>query len=88
MLILISPAKTLDYSIPSFKDYSLPEFNSEISALVHVMKEKSAQEIGSLMHVSESLATLNEERFKTFQQNFNTDNSKQEIGRASCRERV
>jgi cytoplasmic iron level regulating protein YaaA (DUF328/UPF0246 family) len=79
MLILISPAKTLDYSIPSFKDYSLPEFNSEISALVHVMKEKSAQEIGSLMHVSESLATLNEERFKTFQQNFNTDNSKQAL---------
>jgi len=79
MLILISPAKTLDYSIPSFKEYSLPEFNSEISALVHVMKEKSAQEIGSLMHVSESLATLNEERFKTFQQNFNTDNSKQAL---------
>lgn len=79
MLILISPAKTLDYSNPSFRDYSLPDFNSDIKELVSVMKEKSAEEIGSLMHVSASLANLNEERFKTFQKEFTTENSKQAL---------
>lgn len=79
MLILISPAKTLDYSNPAFKDHTLPDFTSDIKALVSVMKKKSAQEISELMHVSKNLATLNEERFKTFQKVFNTENSKQAL---------
>lgn len=79
MLILISPAKTLDYSTPNFKEYTHPDFTSDIKALVGVMKKKSAQEISELMHVSENLAVLNEERFKTFQKEFNTDNSKQAL---------
>jgi cytoplasmic iron level regulating protein YaaA (DUF328/UPF0246 family) len=79
MLILISPAKTLDYSTPNFKEHTLPDFTSDINALVGVMKKKSAQEISELMHVSENLAVLNEERFKTFQKEFNTDNSKQAL---------
>jgi cytoplasmic iron level regulating protein YaaA (DUF328/UPF0246 family) len=79
MLILISPAKTLDYSTPNFKEHTLPDFTSDINDLVGVMKKKSAQEISELMHVSENLAVLNEERFKTFQKEFNTDNSKQAL---------
>lgn len=79
MLILISPAKTLDYSSPNFKEYTQPEFTSEINSLVSVMKKKSAKEISDLMSVSENLAVLNEERYKTFQKVFNTDNSKQAL---------
>lgn len=79
MLILISPAKTLDYSIPHFKEFTQPDFQPDIKSLIQVMKKKSAKEIGELMHVSESLASLNEERFKTFQKEFNPDNSKQAL---------
>jgi cytoplasmic iron level regulating protein YaaA (DUF328/UPF0246 family) len=79
MLILISPAKSLDYSIPSFKEYTLPDFQSDVKSLVSVMKKKSAREISQLMHVSETLAVLNEERFKTFQKDFTFENSKQAI---------
>ncbi|MDF2157515.1 peroxide stress protein YaaA [Algoriphagus sp. CAU 1675] len=79
MLILISPAKTLDYSTPHFQEFSQPEFTSDIKSLVAVMKKKSAQEISDLMHVSENLANLNEERYKTFQKEFNTENSKQAL---------
>lgn len=79
MLILLSPAKTLDYSTPNFKEYSQPEFTSDIKSLVSVMKKKSAQEIANLMHVSENLAQLNEERYKTFQKEFTTENSKQAL---------
>lgn len=43
------------------------------------MKKKSAAEIAQLMHVSENLAELNEERYKTFQSEFNPENSKQAL---------
>lgn len=79
MLILISPAKTLDYSTPNYKEYTHPDFKSDIQSLVSVMKKKSAREISELMHVSENLASLNEERYKTFQKEFTLDNSKQAL---------
>lgn len=79
MLILISPAKTLDYSTPTYKDYSHPDFASEIKSLVSVMRKKSAAEIAQLMHVSDNLAELNEKRYKRFQSEFNPENSKQAL---------
>ena len=79
MLLLISPAKTLDYSTPHFQEFTHPEFTSDIQTLVRVMKKKSASEIGELMHISENLAQLNEERYKTFQKDFNFENSKQAL---------
>lgn len=79
MLILISPAKTLDYSAPNFKEFTQPDFQQDVKSLIQVMKKKSAKEIGELMHVSDSLAALNEERFKTFQKDFNPENSKQAL---------
>ncbi len=79
MLILISPAKTLDYSSPNFKEYTQPDFVSDVKSLVSVMKRKSAEEIAELMHISKNLAQLNEERYKTFQKEFNPKNSKQAL---------
>lgn len=79
MLILISPAKTLDYSNPIFEKHTFPDFTSDTKELVNVMQEKSAKEIGSLMNISDTLANLNEERFKTFQKEFTFKNSKQAI---------
>lgn len=79
MLILISPAKSLDYSIPHFRDYTLPDFTTDIKALVSTMKKMSAAEISKLMHVSENLGQLNEQRYKTFQKEFTTENSKQAL---------
>jgi len=79
MLILISPAKTLDYSISDFKEYTHPDFKSDIQSLVGVMKKKTAGELSELMHVSANLAVLNEERFNTFQKEFTPENSKQAL---------
>jgi cytoplasmic iron level regulating protein YaaA (DUF328/UPF0246 family) len=79
MLIVISPAKTLDYSAAPISDHSLPDFPSDVKALVTVMKKKSAPEIAELMHISENLAVLNEERYKTFQPDFTLQNSKQAL---------
>jgi cytoplasmic iron level regulating protein YaaA (DUF328/UPF0246 family) len=79
MLILISPAKTLDYSTPPIQEFTQPDFTTDVKALVSVMKKKSAADIAKLMHISDNLANLNEERYKTFQKEFNLDNSKQAL---------
>ncbi|WP_268035397.1 peroxide stress protein YaaA [Algoriphagus sp. PAP.12] len=79
MLILISPAKTLDYSTPPIQEFTQPDFITDVKALVSVMKKKSAADIAKLMHISDNLANLNEERYKTFQKEFNFDNSKQAL---------
>ena len=79
MLIVISPAKTLDYSVPNYLEYSLPNFTTDVKALVGVMRKKSAAEIAQLMHISENLAELNEERYKTFKSKFTPENSKQAL---------
>jgi cytoplasmic iron level regulating protein YaaA (DUF328/UPF0246 family) len=46
---------------------------------VGVLRKKSAAQISKLMHLSDSLATLNEERYKTFTETFSPDNSKQAL---------
>lgn len=79
MLILISPAKTLDYSTSPIQEFTQPDFTSDVKALVSVMKKKSATDIAKLMHISDNLANLNEERYKTFQKDFNFENSKQAL---------
>lgn len=79
MLILISPAKTLDYSTPQISEYSHPDFQSDIKSLVSLMKKKSAKELSKMMGISDNLAILNEERFKTFKKEFTLENSKQAL---------
>jgi cytoplasmic iron level regulating protein YaaA (DUF328/UPF0246 family) len=79
MLLVISPAKTLDYSHPEYSAHTQPDFTSEVKDLVGVLRKKSATQISKLMHLSEALATLNEERYQTFTETFSPDNSKQAI---------
>ena len=79
MLLVISPAKTLDYSNPEYSSHTQPDFPAEVKDLVEVLKKKSSSQISKLMHLSDSLASLNEERYKTFMETFSPDNSKQAL---------
>ncbi len=79
MLLVISPAKTLDYSTPEYSSHTQPDFPAEVKDLVGVLKKKSASQISKLMHLSDSLASLNEERYKTFNETFSPENSKQAL---------
>ena len=79
MLLVISPAKTLDYSHPEYSAHTQPDFTSEVKDLVGVLRKKSASQISKLMHLSDSLSILNEERYQTFMETFSPDNSKQAI---------
>ncbi|GGZ36056.1 UPF0246 protein [Echinicola pacifica] len=79
MIALISPAKTLDLEPTKVAYSSQPDFKSDIKTLVSLMKKKSAKDIIQLMKVSDSLAELNADRYKSFSGEFNSENSKQAL---------
>ena len=80
MLILISPAKKLDYDAPPVTEqYSQPQFLDQSQLLVDQLKALGPHELGSLMHLSDKLAALNFERYAEWQQPFEPDNAKQAV---------
>jgi hypothetical protein len=80
MLFLISPAKTLDFDSSSFNDEATqPQFQDESAQLIDIMREFSSKDLSKLMKVSEKIADLNVERFKSWQRPFNLQNAKQAI---------
>lgn len=80
MILLLSPAKTLDFETPDLiKEHSLPQFQPETNRLIRILKKKSVEDIKSLMHISDNLAVLNKKRFKTFSKEYTSENSKSAI---------
>jgi cytoplasmic iron level regulating protein YaaA (DUF328/UPF0246 family) len=68
MLVLISPAKTLDFETPArIERFSQPEFLVDTEKLVNQLRQLSATEISSLMKISDKLGELNAARFGTWQ---------------------
>ena len=63
MISVVSPAKTLDYeSKVPFKDYSISEHLSDSKSLMKGLKLLEAEDLSSLMGLSDKLASLNFER--------------------------
>ena len=80
MLILLSPAKKLDYdTLPVTPHYSQPDLLSDAEYLISKLKKMSPQKIAKMMHISSSLADLNHERYQHFQAPFSPENAKQAI---------
>lgn len=77
MLIVVSPAKSLDYETPlTTKKSSEPRLLDDAAELVDIMAKKSPDEIGALMSISPDLAELNFERFQTWERPFTKDNAR------------
>lgn len=67
MLVLLSPAKNLDFSSPAPNAATTkPVFAKEAGELVETARALSATQIARLMGVSQKLAELNRERFRVF----------------------
>ncbi len=79
MLLLISPAKTLDFDKTDLKKKTKLRFLPESQELIDVLKQKSASDLKSLMKVSDNIANLNVERYHNFQTPFSLKNAKQAI---------
>lgn len=79
MIVLLSPAKTLDYTPSPVTKTSQPRFVAESLELVDILKKKSSTDIQKLMKVSEKIADLNVERYGQFEEQFTEANSKQAL---------
>lgn len=80
MLIIISPAKTLDYESPlATTRFTQPELLDHSAELMEYCRELTPAQIGSLMKISDKLAGLNAARFAEWQPNFTPQNARQAI---------
>ena len=75
MLILLSPAKTLDMT-PAARASTQPRLLKDTEELSGLLRTHSRADIQELMHVSEKLADLNYQRFQDFILPFDDDNAK------------
>lgn len=78
MLILLSPAKSLDYEsrVPTRK-HTQPRMLDESIALIEVMRTKAVDEVADLMSISLELAELNVRRYADFSPPFTMRNARQ-----------
>ena len=80
MLMVISPAKTLDYESPlATEKSSQPDFLDDACELVDQLKTLEPHDISNLMGISDKLGQLNAERFSTWHTPFTPDNARQAV---------
>ncbi len=80
MLIVISPAKTLDYQSPlATRRHSRPEFLQSSAQLAALCRRLSPAQLSTLMGISDKLAGLNTARFQSWQADFTPNNARQAI---------
>jgi hypothetical protein len=79
MLLVISPSKTQDFSLTNTLKFSQTRQISDSEELVELLRQKSEDQIASLMSISEKLSKLNYDRFKSFSTPLGLGNAKQAI---------
>ena len=76
MLIVISPAKKLDFAPVTAANASQPQLLDHAAELLEGLKQLSPQDVCGLMGLSDNLGALNYERFQAWQRPFTEDNAK------------
>jgi cytoplasmic iron level regulating protein YaaA (DUF328/UPF0246 family) len=80
MLMVISPAKTLDFETPPTTDrYTQPQYLDHAQELITQLRDLTPAQIGELMHLSDKLSGLNAARFGSWNPAFTPDNAKQAL---------
>ena len=80
MLIVVSPAKTLDYETPLVtKKSSQPLFKKRSAELIEVLLDYTPAQLGKLMSISDKLAELNVNRYGAWQLKPTTANARQAL---------
>jgi cytoplasmic iron level regulating protein YaaA (DUF328/UPF0246 family) len=80
MLIVISPAKTLDYETPPVTQvHTKPDFLKQSKLLINNLRNYSALDLAELMQLSMKLAELNFARYHDWKTPFTPNNAKQAV---------
>lgn len=77
MIVLLSPAKTLDETpLLNLKESTVPIFEKETQTLVKALQKKKKNSLKKLMHISDALAEVNVSRYTNFKEGYPNDNAK------------
>jgi cytoplasmic iron level regulating protein YaaA (DUF328/UPF0246 family) len=80
MLMVISPAKTLDFETPpTTARFTQPQYLDHSQELINQLRELTPAQISDLMHLSDKLAGLNAARFGSWDPVFTPENAKQAL---------
>jgi len=80
MIIVLSPAKSLDFTTPpTVRDFTQPDFLDRSQMLVERLRQLSPLDLSQLMGISDSLAALNVARYASWRRPFAPDNAKQAV---------
>ncbi len=80
MLITLSPSKGQDFDTPGLsKTYSEPEALKDSALLIRELRRIKPDDIQALMSVSENIARLTADRYRSFKTPFTPGNAKQAI---------
>jgi cytoplasmic iron level regulating protein YaaA (DUF328/UPF0246 family) len=80
MLMVISPAKTLDFETPPTTErFTQPQYLDHSQELITQLRELTPAQISELMHLSDKLAGLNAARFGSWTPAFTPSNAKQAL---------
>lgn len=80
MLLVVSPAKKLDYETPlPTQHYTQPLFLDDAMELIDQLKTLEPHQVSNLMGISEKLGQLNAERYQQWQIPFTPDNARQAL---------
>ena len=80
MLIVISPAKTLDFETPpKVPTFTIPDFLDESADLIDELRGFEPDRLSELMGISPKLAQLNSNRYHNWSLPFSAGNAKQSV---------
>lgn len=80
MLIVISPAKSLDFeTTPKISGFTMPEMLDDSVKLIGRLQKLSSKQLSKLMGISANLGELNFQRFQTWHLPFTPENAKQAV---------
>ncbi len=80
MLIVVSPAKSLDFDTKArTRRFTEPQYLDESTELVDQLRQLRPEDFSELMHISSDLGELNFQRYANWQTPFDLKNAKQAL---------
>lgn len=79
MIVLLAPAKTLDFTATEVTHTTKNRLLNKSEQLIETLRQKSIPELRELMSISEKLAIENAERYRNFHTPFDLQNAKQAV---------
>jgi uncharacterized protein len=80
MLLVISPAKSLDYDSPvGDVPHTQPLFVPQAEPLIKALRKRSWRQVSKLMDLSQNLSELNVGRYQSWSPSFTPDNARQAV---------